>query len=50
MSAATLISHHNLAFYLNMMRLARDAIKAGTYGEFKYAFLAKLRENQDESV
>ena len=45
MLAATLISHHNIAFYLNTMRLAREAIKAGRYAAFRKEFLVKLGEN-----
>ena len=50
MAAATLISHHNLAFYLNTMRSVREAIAGGTYLAFKNSFLEKLRENQDGGV
>ena len=50
MSAATLISHHNLAFYLNTMRQVREAIASGSYRVFKNSFLEKLRENQDGGV
>jgi queuine tRNA-ribosyltransferase len=35
MLAATLISHHNLAFYLNLMRRTRGAIRDGRFGEFR---------------
>ena len=45
MLAASLISHHNIAFYLNTMRLAREAIKAGRFESFRAEFLAKLAEN-----
>ena len=50
MLAATLISHHNIAFYLNTMRLARGAIKAGRYAAFRNEFLAKLGENGGADV
>jgi queuine tRNA-ribosyltransferase len=50
MTAATLMSHHNLAFYLNLMRSARKAIRAKTFTEFKCAALAKLTENADAGV
>jgi len=50
MAAPILISHHNLAFYLNTMRAAREAITRGSYDEFKNSFLEKLRENQDSGV
>ncbi len=50
MLAATLISHHNIAFYLNTMRLVREAIKAGRYRGFRSEFLAKLGENGGADV
>ena len=50
MLAATLISHHNIAFYLNTMQLAREAIKQGRYGAFRTEFLAKLGENGASDV
>ncbi len=37
---------HNLAFYLNLMRDARESIAAGRFREFKKEFLGK-RENND---
>lgn len=39
MLAATLISHHNLAFYLDLMRRVRAQIKAGTFSSFRKEFL-----------
>jgi queuine tRNA-ribosyltransferase len=50
MLAASLISHHNIAFYLNAMRLAREAIKAGRFESFRGEFLAKLAENAVPAV
>lgn len=50
MLAATLISHHNIAFYLNLMRLAREAIQQQRYAAFRAEFLAKLAENGDADV
>ena len=50
MLAASLISHHNIAFYLNTMRLAREAIKAGRFESFRGEFLAKLAENAVPAV
>lgn len=47
MNAATFISHHNLAFFIALMREARQAIIDGRYNEFAAAALAKLG---DESV
>jgi queuine tRNA-ribosyltransferase len=45
MIAATLISHHNLAFFLNTMKQVREAIKAGEFGEYRRDFLSKLSDN-----
>lgn len=45
MTASTLISHHNLAFYLDTMRKVRQSIKSGTFSEFRKNFLNKLNEN-----
>ena len=42
MLAATLISHHNLAFYLDLMRKVREAIKAGTLDTFRRNFLERV--------
>jgi len=38
MLAATLSSHHNLAFYLDLMRRVRVHIKAGTFSSFRKEF------------
>jgi len=45
MNASILISHHNVAFFMNTMRQTREAIKASEFGAFRGAFLAKLSEN-----
>lgn len=50
MSAATLISHHNIAFFLDTMRSVRQSITSGTFSRFRREFLAKLQENQETSV
>ena len=50
MLAATLISHHNIAFYLNTMRAAREAIKAGRFEAFRAEFLDRLGENGGHDV
>lgn len=50
MVGATLISHHNLAFYLGLMGRVREAIKSGGFGLFRREFLAKLQENGDADV
>jgi queuine tRNA-ribosyltransferase len=45
MLAAILISHHNLAFFLDTMRKVRDAIKLGKFSRFRKEFLEKMQEN-----
>ncbi len=48
MLAATLISHHNLAFYLDLMRKVRQSIKSGSFNEFRRNFLRKISEENGE--
>lgn len=43
MLAATLISHHNLAFFLETMKKARAAIKRGEFSEFRREFLSRQK-------
>ncbi len=42
MIAATLISHHNLYFFLDLMKKMRLAIKGGEFAEFRKNFLAMV--------
>ncbi len=50
MLAATLISHHNLAFFLDTMRRVRQSINLGTFHQFRIDYLNKLRENDSITV
>lgn len=50
MLAAMLISHHNLAFFLDTMRKVRDSIKLGNFSRFRKEFLEKLQENAQADV
>ncbi len=50
MLAAILISHHNLAFFLDLMGKVRDSIKLGTFSRFRKEFLEKLQENTQADV
>ena len=50
MTAATLISHHNVAFFLSTMRKAREAIIENRFQAFRKDFLAGLQENNAEGV
>ena len=45
--AAILISHHNLAFFLETMRRVCEAIKSGEFGKFRNEFLAKIAESRE---
>ena len=47
MLAATLISHHNLAFFLDTTRRVRQSITLGAFAEFKREYLEKLTQNGD---
>jgi queuine tRNA-ribosyltransferase len=48
MLAATMISHHNLAFYLDTMRRVRQSIQLGQFDLFRRDFLNDLRSADDE--
>jgi queuine tRNA-ribosyltransferase len=50
MTAATMISHHNVSFFIETMRRARRAIVDGHFGEFRIAFLEGLRESEVEGT
>lgn len=50
MLAATLISHHNLAFFLDTMRQVRQSIKLGEFGQFRKKFLSKLQNEGPADV
>jgi queuine tRNA-ribosyltransferase len=45
MLAATLISHHNLFFFLDTMRRVRQSISLGRFADFKREYLEKLKQN-----
>ena len=47
MLAAILISHHNLAFFLDTMRKVRQAIKLGDFKRFHNEFLHKIKTNSE---
>lgn len=44
MIAPMLLTHHNLAFFLDTMRKVRDSIKLGNFTEFRREFLNKISE------
>ncbi len=49
MNASIMLSHHNVAFFLDLMRRARGAIITGGYDEFKKAELEKTSSREQES-
>ncbi len=46
MLAAILITHHNLAFFLDLMRSVRQAIRFGTFTKFRREFQDKIRQSE----
>ncbi len=44
MLAAILLTHHNLAFYLDLMRRVRQAIRFGTFKEFRRGFHEQISQ------
>ncbi len=46
MLAATLISHHNLSFYLDLMRRVRAEIKAGNFENFRKDFRDRVSKGE----
>ena len=46
MLAAILLTHHNLAFFLDTMRRVRHSIRLGTFGKFRQDFLQKISEGE----
>jgi queuine tRNA-ribosyltransferase len=50
MTAAILLSHHNLSFFLETMRRVRESIRSGTFQAFRKAFLAGLVNNDASGV
>jgi queuine tRNA-ribosyltransferase len=41
-----LITLHNLRFYLGLMRRVRDAIEAGTFGDFRREFVGRYEPHK----
>ena len=50
MTAATMISHHNVAFFINTMRSARESIRNRSFESFRTRFLEGLGENRGSDV
>jgi queuine tRNA-ribosyltransferase len=49
MNGSIMLSHHNVAFFLDLMRRARRAIIAGEYARFKQTTLNNLSSNASKS-
>lgn len=50
MNASIMISHHNVAFFMETMRRVREAIHAGEFQAFRKRFLDDLASNGDKAV
>lgn len=50
MTASIMLSHHNVAFFVETMRRARAAIVSGTFEKFRNNFIELLRTNDKSSV
>lgn len=50
MTASIMISHHNVAFFLDTMRKAREAIKETRFQAFRSEFTYKLKQNDTSGV
>jgi len=48
--AAVLLTHHNLFYYLDLMRKVRQSIKNGCFGVFRESFLERQAANQAAQV
>lgn len=47
MLAAILLTHHNLAFFLDTMRRVRQSIRSGDFLNFRRQFIVRLSESED---
>jgi queuine tRNA-ribosyltransferase len=50
MTASILISHHNLAFFMDTMRRSREAIRSSRFTEFRKDFLDRLKGEDADDV
>jgi tRNA-guanine family transglycosylase len=50
MTAATLISHHNLYFYASLMRASRTAILEGRFEAFSKEMIERLAQIDADAV
>jgi queuine tRNA-ribosyltransferase len=50
MNASIMISHHNVAFFMETIRRTREAIRTGEFQAFRKQFLNKLKANATDGV
>ena len=50
MLAGVLLTHHNLAFFLDTMRRVRQSIRSGEFPKFRQAFTEKLNEHERKNA
>ena len=50
MLAGVLLTHHNLAFFLDTMRRVRQSIRSGEFPKFRQAFTEKLNEGEQQNA
>jgi queuine tRNA-ribosyltransferase len=50
MLAGVLLTHHNLAFFLDTMRRVRQSIRSGEFPKFRQAFTEKLNEGEQANA
>ena len=50
MLAGVLLTHHNLAFFLDTMRRVRQSIRSGEFTKFQQAFTERLKENEQTNA
>lgn len=48
--ASVLITHHNLAFFLDTMRRVRQSIRSGDFTNFRQEFTEGLKANEEEKA
>ncbi len=49
MLASILLTHHNLAFYLDLMKRVRQSIRLGNFAKFRQDFLSQIKSAESET-
>ncbi|HEV7798101.1 MAG TPA: hypothetical protein VGO73_08095, partial [Pyrinomonadaceae bacterium] len=50
MLASVLLTHHNLAFFLDTMRRVRQSIRSGDFTKFRREFAERLNANEADKA